>query len=68
MKVCRMHGARRPESIRRGEAHPNYQHGEETLEAKAERSATLTRLRHLENVMHQFGMTTAARTPGRKPR
>ena len=38
------------------------------LEAKAERSATLTRLRYLEDMMHQLGMTTAARTPGRKPR
>ena len=66
--VCRYHGARRPESIKRDKTHPNYKHGEETLKAKVERSATLTRLRHLENVMHQLGMTTAARTPGRKPR
>ena len=60
--VCRYHGARRPASIKRGKTHPNYQHGEETLEAKAERSKKLGELRELENIMHLLKMTTATRT------
>ena len=65
--VCRYHGARRPESIKRGKTHPNYRHGGETIEAKAERSKKLGELRELENIMHLLKMTTAARTRGRKP-
>ena len=66
--VCRYHGARRPESIKRGKEHPNYLHGKETLKAKAERSATLSQLRTLEELMYLLNMTTAPRTRGRKPR
>ena len=66
--VCRYHGARRPESIKRGKTHPNYRHGEETLKAKAERSATLTRLRELETIMYILKMTDAPRWRGRKPK
>lgn len=67
MKVCRVHGARRPHTIMKGEAHPNYKHGLETLAAKAERSAGLVELRRLEGLMHDLGMATAHRIPGRKP-
>ena len=67
MMVCRYHGARRQNTILRGKDHPNYQHGQETLEAKAKRSAGLARLQELEQLMHQLGMTTEKRTPGRKP-
>ena len=35
MGVCRMHGARTAETIRSGEAHPNYQHGQSTKAARA---------------------------------
>lgn len=36
-KVCRFHGAKRPDSIRRGENHPNYRHGNETTASKRTR-------------------------------
>ena len=67
MKVCRVHGARRPHTILKGIDHPNYKHGHETLAAKAERSAGQAELRRLEELMYDLGMTTAKRTPGRKP-
>jgi hypothetical protein len=43
-----MHGARRPETVRRGANHPQYRHGRETLVAKAERSRRLKELGDLE--------------------
>ena len=66
--VCRYHGARRPESIKRGKDHPNYRHGEETLEAKAERSAASMQMRELEAMMYILGMTDAPRWRARKPK
>lgn len=70
MRVCRMHGARRKETILREEAHPNYKHGNETLVAKAERSAGAAELRRLEGLMHVLNMAppTTKKTSGRKPR
>jgi len=61
-----MHGARKAESIKRGEQHPNYVHGGRTLEAQLEQSATACRLQQLEDAMHLLNMTTAKRSPGRK--
>ena len=66
--VCRMHGARRPGTIRRGEDHPAYQHGKETLEAKVERSRRLTELRELEELSFALGLVTGPRWRGRKPK
>jgi len=63
-----LHSARRPETILRGEAHPLYKPGGETFQAKAKRSAALARIRELEELMHLLGMTSARRTPGRKPK
>ena len=68
LSVCRMHGARPPQTILRGSEHPSYKHGRETLEAKAERSAKLVELRDLESLMHALKMTSARRMPGRKPK
>jgi hypothetical protein len=69
MKVCRLHGARRPETILKGSAHPLFKHGRETLEAKQESSAAAQRLRILEELMHQLEMVPKGtyRTRGRKP-
>lgn len=65
--VCRMHGARRPETIKRGPDHPNYHHGNDTLEAKADRSRRLAELRELEGGMAVLGVLTGPRWRGRKP-
>lgn len=68
MAVCRYHGARKPETIRRSVDHPQYRHGGETLQAKAERSRKLTELRELEALSIAFGLVTGPRWRGRKPR
>jgi hypothetical protein len=65
-RTCRMHGARKAESIKLGEQHPNYVHGGRTLEAQAEQSATACRLQQLEDAIHLLNMTTAKRSRGRK--
>ena len=68
MPVCRVHGARRPETVRRGVDHSAYIHGAETLQAKAERSTGLAELRDLEAAMIVLGVHEGARWPGRKPK
>jgi hypothetical protein len=65
-KTCRMHGARKPETIKRGKDHVNFVHGRRTLEAQAEQNAASRRLQQLEDAMHLLGMTTAKRSRGRK--
>ena len=65
-RTCRMHGARKAESIKRGEQHPNYVHGNRTLESQKQASEQSARLQTLENAMHLLGMTTAKRSRGRK--
>ncbi|CAN4266091.1 hypothetical protein MCERHM32_00154 [Methylophilaceae bacterium] len=65
-KTCRMHGARKAESIKRGKDHVNFVHGRRTLEAQAEQSATSRRLQQLEDAMHVLGLTAAKRSRGRK--
>jgi hypothetical protein len=66
--TCRYHGARMPPSIRRGEDHPAYRHGNETQAAKQERSRRLAELRDIERVMFIFGLATGPRWRGRKPK
>ena len=67
MQVCRFHGARRSETVLRGQAHRNYKHGNRTKETQRRHTELSIRLRELEDLMHEFGMTTAPRTRGRKP-
>ena len=67
MPVCRVHGARRPETVKRGPGHPGWRRGEETMEAKAERSKGLAELRQLEALMHAAGILAGPRWRGRKP-
>lgn len=67
MPVCRFHGARRAGTIRRGSDHPQWKHGQETLEAKAERSAQLAELRQIESEMLVTGTLVGPRWRGRKP-
>lgn len=63
-----MHGARKPETIKRGQQHPNYVHGRRTLEAEKEHSRQLCELRYLEDLGHAIGMMTGNKTRGRKPK
>ena len=65
-RTCRMHGARKAESIKRGEQHPNYVHGGRTLEAEKQSSEQSAKLQMMEDAMHLLKMTTAKRSRGRK--
>ena len=53
--------------IHRGRAHPAYKHGQETLQAKRERSAKLKELRDIEGAMTVLGVLDGPRWRGRKP-
>ncbi len=61
-----MHGARKKESIKRGDLHPNYTHGNRTLESQKQASEQSLELQQLEDAMHLLGLTTAKRSQGRK--
>jgi hypothetical protein len=67
--TCRYHGAKNPEAIKRGANHPQYRHGQETFEAKAERHEMAVFFYETENLMVKLGMFAhgSTRTRGRKP-
>ena len=69
-KVCRFHGARstgaKTKAGRLRIAHSKTQLGNETRQARAERSAKSAELSAIEDIMHLTGMTNAPRTRGRK--
>ena len=50
-----------------GSKHWNYQHGNETLAAKQERSERSLRLHYLQDIGHQLHFMGGKRTAGRKP-
>lgn len=55
-KTCRMHGARRPESIKRGKQHPNYVHGERSIEGIKRHREVMTEIKMLTKLAKQLGM------------
>ena len=50
-----------------GSKHWNYQHGNETLAAKQDRSERSLRLHYLSEIGHQLSFMNGRRMPGRKP-
>ena len=68
MPVCRVHGARRPHTIKRGKNCPQWRHGGETQAAKAARSAKLRELRDIEAALFALGALAGPRWVGRKPK
>ena len=66
-RTCRLHGARKPSSIKAGRNQPNYRHGLETLPAKHQRSVKLAELRAIEADLLNKGLILGNRTAGRKP-
>ena len=65
-RTCRLHGARKRNSIKAGKDHPNYLNGTETLYAKRQRSLKLAELREIENDLMNRGLIRGKRTVGRK--
>ena len=68
MATCRYHGARRPQTVRKGQEHPQYQNGRETQPAKQQRSQALARIALYEEVLAQAGQLCGPRTRGPKPK
>lgn len=66
MKVCRYHGARRAQTIKRGKEHPNYKHGGDTLEVRSDYRIRMKEIQELEALGHAAGLFVGARTPGPK--
>ena len=55
-KTCRMHGARRPDSIKRGRLHPNYVHGERSIEGIKRHREVMAEIKMLTKLAKQLGM------------
>ena len=64
-RACRFHGAYRQRRVLRGADHPNYQHGQVTLEARDEHSRAAARLHHLFDLGRAAGLYPAKDTIGR---
>ena len=69
MAVCRYHGARKPEKVRRGSAHWNYQGAGQTAPERQERHEMAVFFHEAESLMSRLGMLApgSTRTRGRKP-
>lgn len=67
MRVCRYHGAKKPDAVRRGAAHGRYKSGAFTQTAKDGYRQASVRLMELQNLGFGLGMMLGKRTPGRKP-
>lgn len=66
-KACRMHGAHKSKKVLRGEDHPQYKNGEETLEAKKKRSKKSATLLYLRDIGDTIQLFNGTKTRGRKP-
>ena len=55
-RTCRIHGARRPESIKRGKDHPNFVHGERSIEGIKRHREVMGRIKMLTKLAKQLGM------------
>ena len=54
--VCRYHGYRRPETVLRGTDHPNYVHGERSLEGIKRHREVMSRIKMLTKLARKLGM------------
>lgn len=54
--VCRYHGYRKPESIKRGKDHPNFVHGERSLEGIQKHREVMGRIKMLTKLAKQLEM------------
>lgn len=66
--VCYVHGARRPETIRRGKAHWNFKTGKATKSQREKDRHMAIELRQIEDVSFALGLATGPRWVGRKPK
>jgi hypothetical protein len=55
-RTCRIHGARRSELIKRGKDHPNFVHGERSIEGIKRNREVMGRINMLTKLAKQLGM------------
>jgi hypothetical protein len=65
--VCRLHGAKRPQSIVSGPNHGRYRSGAFTMATKAAYKEASRRLADLDTVARDMGLISGPRTRGPKP-
>jgi len=65
-KACRMHGAHRTHARLLGEKHPNFKHGESTIQNKLVYRAGMQNLRKIEKICLSLGLFQDTIIKGRK--
>ena len=55
-RTCRIHGARRSELIKRGKDHPNFVHGERSIEGIKRHREVMGRIKMLTKLAKDLGM------------
>ncbi len=53
---CRMHGARKKDSIKRGEQHPNFVHGYRSMEGIRRNHEAMVRIKELARIAKRCGL------------
>jgi hypothetical protein len=56
-EVCRLHGWRSPETVRSGEAHPHYRHGQDTKAARAASREAASVLKQVKNILKKVSFS-----------
>ena len=65
-RTCRMHGARKRETIKQGADHPQYRHGKRTKAYEEESSRTTAKLEALETLGYAMDYMIGPKTRGPK--
>ncbi len=66
--VCYVHGARRPETIRREQNHWNFKTGQATKAQREKDRQMAIELRQIEDISFALGIASGNRWVGRKPK
>lgn len=67
MATCRYHGARKPDTVRRGEDHPQYRHGRFAQATRTQYRDDMRKLRDIERLVYQAGLGSEVQRRGRPP-
>ncbi|MBT5379229.1 MAG: hypothetical protein HOL08_09260 [Opitutae bacterium] len=67
-RTCRYHGARRPQTVKRGQEHWAYKDGSCSTETRDTYRQAAAELRKIEEIGFKHGVLVGKRTPGRKPK
>jgi len=65
-KTCRVHGARRQETIKKGKDHPKFTFGHETREIRATRAVKLKEIKIYASLLKQMDSKTRATLENKK--